>query len=200
MNKTEFLFALRENLSNLSESDINDFVEYYSEMIDDRIEEGLTEEAAVKDIGTPEEVANRIMDECSIPKLIKAKLTPKHKLKTWEIVLIAAGSPIWLSLLIAAFAVVISLLAALVSVIISFYAAAVSVGASTFAGLAGFVANCAQGNSQLGFAFLGCGIICAGLCILMFIGTNRLTNLIFVLLKKLVKTIKSRLIRKEETV
>lgn len=200
MNKQDFLSALAQNLGNLPEDDINGYKEYYSEMIDDRIEEGLTEEEAVADIGTPEEVASKILEEYSIPKLLKTKLKPKHKLRAWEIVLIAVGSPIWLSLLIAAFAVLVAFAASVIAVIISLYASAVSVGASTFAGIAGCVTNIIAGNLPLGLALLGCGICCAGLSILMFMGTNRLTKLLFILTKKLVKVFKTCLIRKEGNV
>ena len=54
-------------------------------------------------------------------KLIKEK-TPKRRLGVWEIVLLVLGSPIWLSLLIAAFAVILSLYISLWAVIISFWA------------------------------------------------------------------------------
>ena len=198
MTKAEFLNSLRENLSAFPENEINDYIEYYSEMIDDRIDDGLSEEEAVADIGTPQEVTDRIIKECSIPKLIKTKLRSKHKLSTWEIVLIAVGSPIWISLLAAVFAVLISIVASVFAVIISLYASSVSVGASTFAGIAGFVTNIMAGNSPLGLALLGCGLFCAGSSILIFMGTNRLTKLLVSLTAKLVKAIKTCLIRKDE--
>lgn len=200
MNKHEFLYSLREKLSGFSEADINDYIEYYSEMIDDRMEEGLSEEKAVAEMGSPEEIASRIISESSFPKLLKSKFKPKHKLKTWEIVLIALGAPIWFSLLVAAFAVLISLVASAFAVIVSLYAATVAVGASVLGGIAGCIANIILGNPHLGFALLGCGICCAGISILMFIGTNRLTKLLFSLCKKLTMQIKSRLARKEETI
>ncbi len=200
MNKQEFLCALEKELCSFSEEDIKGYKEYYSEMIDDRMEEGLSEEEAVADMGSPEEIASRIISESSFPKLLKSKFKPKHKLKAWEIVLIALGSPIWFSLLVAAFAVVISLVASAFAVIISLYAAAIAVGASTLGGIAGFITNNLLGNHHLGFALLGCGILCAGMSILMFIGMNRLTKLLLSLGKRLITVLKTRLVRKEETI
>ena len=55
-----------------------------------------------------------------------------RKMSTWEIVLIALGSPLWVPLLIAALAVVFSLYVSLWSVIISFFAVQASLLAVAF--------------------------------------------------------------------
>ena len=47
MGKEEFLFNLRKRLSLLPPGDIEDRILFYREMIDDRIDEGMPEEAAV---------------------------------------------------------------------------------------------------------------------------------------------------------
>ena len=44
MTKTEFLTKLRKLLGGLSENDIESSAAFYSEMIDDNIENGMTEE------------------------------------------------------------------------------------------------------------------------------------------------------------
>ena len=44
ITKQEFLLQLREKLSGLPQADIDERVAFYGEMIDDRVEEGLTEE------------------------------------------------------------------------------------------------------------------------------------------------------------
>ena len=44
MNKQEFLAGLRKGLSGLPQEDIEERLLFYSEMIDDRIEEGMEEE------------------------------------------------------------------------------------------------------------------------------------------------------------
>ena len=43
MNKQEFLLALRGALSDLPEADIKASLDYYAEIIDDQMEEGITE-------------------------------------------------------------------------------------------------------------------------------------------------------------
>ena len=48
MNKREFLASLRNGLYGLPQDDIEERLGFYAEMIDDRMEEGLTEEQAKK--------------------------------------------------------------------------------------------------------------------------------------------------------
>ena len=49
MNKSEFLGELEKSLSELPEKDRSRSLDYYGEMIDDRTEEGLSEEEAVEE-------------------------------------------------------------------------------------------------------------------------------------------------------
>ena len=49
MTKKEFLSSLRSKLQGLPPSDIDERISFYSEMIDDRMDEGKSEEEAVSD-------------------------------------------------------------------------------------------------------------------------------------------------------
>ncbi len=42
-------------------------------MIDDRVEEGLTEEEAISEIGTVNEILSQIIEEIPLSKLVKEK-------------------------------------------------------------------------------------------------------------------------------
>lgn len=53
MTKREFLEMLNERTSRLGEAERNRLLEYYGEIIDDRMEEGLTEAEAVAALGDP---------------------------------------------------------------------------------------------------------------------------------------------------
>ena len=44
MNKQEYLEWIRSRISAMPADDVNRFMDYYSEMIDDRVEDGLSEE------------------------------------------------------------------------------------------------------------------------------------------------------------
>ncbi|MBO7348531.1 MAG: DUF1700 domain-containing protein, partial [Spirochaetales bacterium] len=63
MTKQEFLKRLQDGLSGLPQSDIEDQLRFYSEMIDDRMEDGLSEEESVRLTGDPQEIAQRIIRE-----------------------------------------------------------------------------------------------------------------------------------------
>ena len=198
MNKQEFLVQLRKGLSGLPKDDIDERLTFYSEMIDDRMEDGIPEETAVCEIGAVDELVSQIIADIPLTKLVKEKITPKKKLKAWEIVLLVLGSPIWLSLLIAAFAVIFSLYVVLWSVIISLWAAFASFVACGLAGIAAGVYFAAGGNGLTGIAMIGAGIVCAGLSVFMFFGCKAATKGILNLTKKLAIQIKNCFIKKEE--
>ena len=57
MCKQEFLSQLRARLGGLPHRDVEERLNFYGEMIDDRMEEGRSEDEAVSDIGSVEEIA-----------------------------------------------------------------------------------------------------------------------------------------------
>ena len=63
MRKQDFLSALKTSLLGLPKQDVEEHLNFYSEMIDDRMEEGRTEEEAVADIGSVEEIATQIPNQ-----------------------------------------------------------------------------------------------------------------------------------------
>ena len=95
MNKQEFLSELRSVLSGLPQDDIEERIAFYGEMIDDRMEEGLTEEEAVAEAGNINEIKTQIVADIPLQKLVKEKVKPKRALRGWEIVLIVLGFPVW---------------------------------------------------------------------------------------------------------
>ena len=104
MDKIDFLSALENALAGLPADDIDRSIDYYSEMIDDMTENGLSEEEAISSVGSLDEIVNQIITEIPITKLVKERIKKKRALGTFEIILLILGSPIWLSLLIAAIA------------------------------------------------------------------------------------------------
>ena len=60
MNKNEFLIELESRLELLPKKEVENYVEFYSEMIDDRVEEGKTEAEAIRDIGGIEKVIKEL--------------------------------------------------------------------------------------------------------------------------------------------
>ena len=198
MNKQEFLVQLRKGLSGLPKDDIDERLTFYSEMIDDRMEEGLSEETAVREIGTVDELISQIIADIPLTKLVKERITPNKRLKAWEIVLLVLGSPIWLSILIAVFAVILSLYVSLWSVIIALWAVFVSLIGCVLGCIAGGIVFACCGNVLTGIAMIGASLVCAGLSVFMFYGCKAVTKGILILTKKLAVWIKNCFIKKEE--
>ena len=198
MNKQEFLIQLRKGLSGLPQKDIDERLAFYGEMIDDRIEDGIPEETAVGELGEVGELVSQIIADIPLGKLVKEKITPKEKLKAWEIVLLVLGSPVWLPLLIAAFAVILSLYVVVWSVIIVLWAVFGSLAGCAVAGMIAGVYFVTGGSSLTGIAVIGAGIVCAGLSIFAFFGCKAATKGILALTKKLAVRVKNRFIKKEE--
>lgn len=197
MTKYDFLDLLKQKLSGLPEDDLNERLNFYSEMIEDRMEEGLTEEEAVAAIGDAEDIVSQILEDTPLTKLVKQKMKPKRKRKTWETVLIILGFPVWFSLLAAAFAVVFSLYVSLWSIIISLWACVASLGACSAGGvISGGVLAC-TGNVPAGVAAIGAGVVCAGLFILFLYGTKAATDGMVLFTKKLALAIKRSFMKVE---
>ena len=99
MQKTEFLDRLRAALADLPAEELEKTLGYYAEMIEDRMEDGMDEEAAVAAMGDPEAVAREILLDAPLGTLVRAKIKPKRALSGWEILLLVLGAPLWLPLL-----------------------------------------------------------------------------------------------------
>ena len=197
MTKHEFITQLRVKLSGLPEREVEERLDFYAEMIDDCIEDGRTEEEAVAQIGSVDEVASQIVADIPLLAIAKKKIKPARRLKTWEIVLLAVGSPVWVPLLIAAPAVAFALYVSLWAVIVSLWAAFGSLVGGAFAGIASGLALSTGSNVPAGWALISAGVVCAGLSIFVFFGCKAATRGIVMLAGKTVLTIKRLFIKKE---
>ena len=198
MTKIEFISQLRNGLADFPEKDLERYIDYYSEIIDDKIEDGMSEKKALESIGTPEEVISKILNETPLPKLVKNKIKPKRKLSTFELLLIIAGSPVWISLLAAAASVIIAILASIVSVIISLWAANLAFALSGIVGVVGLFFFLSQGNPAAAFFVFGCGLFLAGTSVFIFCGLKSLTVYTVKSCKQLTLNLKRSIIKKEE--
>lgn len=169
MNKLEFLFELEERLRGLPDEDRKKSLEYYFEIIDDRMDEGLSEEQAVEACGNVDEIAEQIIMDTPISKLVKQKNKTRRRMQPWETVLIVLGFPIWFSLAVAVFCVLLAISIVLWVVVMCVFVAGIACGACAFALSVAAIVAFFTGNYLPGLCFLGCGMICAGLTILFFL-------------------------------
>jgi uncharacterized membrane protein len=160
-------------------------------MIDDRIEDGLCEEDAVKAVGTVDEIAAQIVGEYRPAENEEKVSSPKRKLKAWEIVLLILGAPLWIPLLMSVFSVILSLYITVWSGIISFWAVFGSLVGVAFGGLLGGIVTICTGNALSGIATVGVSLACGGLAIFAFLGCRAASDGVILLTKKIILGIKN---------
>ena len=199
MDKAQFLEELKRRLSGLPQSELEERLLFYSEMIDDRVEDGLTEEEAVAGIGSVDALVEQIMAEIPLSRLVKEKVRQRRGLKAWEILLLVLGSPVWLPLLIAAFAVCLSLYVTAWAILISLWAVDLSLAVCALAGLFTAVWYLIRGNFAGAGFLLGGASVCAGLAILLFFGCVGLTKGLLRFTKKILIGIKGMVMGKEKS-
>lgn len=197
MDKKEFLSALEARLAGLPEADRQASLDFYAEMLDDLTEGGMTEQEAVDSLGSVDAIAEEILMDIPLPKLIKAKMKPKRRMRAWEIVLLAVGSPVWFPILIALFAVALSLYITLWAVVLSLYAADLAFAVSAPAGIVAAILLFVQGEAAGGLLFLGAGLVLAGLTVLWLLLCNLTAKGTWQLGKLTLRGIKACFVRKK---
>lgn len=198
MKKNELIEQLSARLSGLPSDDIENMVDYYSEMIDERIEDGIDEEEAVAAIGDLDEIVSQILSEIPISKLVKAKVNQKSKLSALQITLIIMGAPLWIPILIAILAVIFSVFVAIFSLVISAFSVVVSFGGVALGGILGALVYIFIGMNINAVVLFGIGVFSAGATILSFILSLEFAKLVIKLIKKTFIWIKFSFIRKGE--
>lgn len=136
MTKHEFISELQLRLKGIPENELLKSILYYEEMIDDRIEDGMSEEEAVADLGSVQSIADEILSVFSIPALMKAKVADNKNSSSNEglwLILMIVGFPIWFPLLTAFGAVIFSFYIVVWALIFVLYALLFSFGIGSLA-------------------------------------------------------------------
>lgn len=185
MRKDEFLKELERKISGLPKEDIKERLEFYSEMIDDRMEEGLSEEEAVAQIGLVDVVVSDIANETPLFRLVKEKAKPKRKIKGWEILLLVLGFPLWFPLLTVGFVLLLVGYILIWVFVIVAYTIELSVIASAFGGIVMiFVTHFNLFYIAVTMLAIGGAILLFPLCKLVTVSTVKLTKRIALSIKK----------------
>lgn len=197
MGKQEFLTALSKGLSGLPRNDRAERLAFYSDLIDDQIEEGLSEEEAVAAMAPVEQIVAQVLAEYPAAEATDKAANPKRQLGTGEIILLVLGAPIWLSLAIAVFAVILSLYVCLWSVIISLWAVFGAFAGCSLGGILAGVLLIPGGSTTSGLTMLAAGILFTGLSIFLFFGCKAATKGTMLLTKKTAIWIRHCISKKE---
>ena len=191
MNKQDFINQLRAKLHGLPGRELEERLNFYGEMIDDRMEDGRTEEEAVAEIGSVEEIAVQILAEKLLGKIVTTEKTkPPKRFSAWEIVLLCLGAPIWISLAVAAFSVLLSLYVVLWSLVIAAWSVFASLIGGAVGGVGASVVFFCQGNGYVGAAMIGAALVCAGLSVFLCFGCKAATKGTWLLVRGVIVGIK----------
>lgn len=185
MTKLEFILALNEKLKACPKAEVQQRLSFYTEMIEDRMEDGLSEEEAVAAVGDVERIAAEIAAELTPEEAPKPPKPAPREWKTWVIVLLIVGSPVWFSLAVAAGSVALSLYVSVWAVIISLWAVFGALVACGVCGIACGIGFAFGGYIFPGLAVVAAALVCAGLSILAFFGCKAITDLTVTLTKRL---------------
>lgn len=191
MTKQEFLQQLSAKLEGVPEEEKLKSIDFYSEMMDDRMEDGMSEEEAVEAVGTVDDAVKEILSSIPLSDLIRSRKDSRGKLKTWQIVLLAVGSPVWVPLLIAFFAVLLALYVALWAVVVSFFAADIALFVSGIASVIVGIAAIFRLGSTWALAAVGGGLILTGGSVMLIVPLSKLAKATAKLAKVIVLWIKS---------
>ena len=197
MKKSEYLDQLRKALIENEIPNTDQMIDFYEEMIDDRMEEGMTEEAAVLAMEDIDSVVSQAKMDMPITSLVTAKVKESHDRAKEKgngvlwIILAVLGFPVWFPLLTAFFVVLVALFAAMWAVVISLFAAVFSLGiaaAASFAAGFGVLFGWIPLGTSL--AFWGCALVLAGLFLLLWRPVGALAGGLTLLIKATFRKIK----------
>ncbi len=178
MNKAEFLAEIRRKIQGLPQSDIEKFLDYYAEMIDDYTEDGHTEEEAIRELGSVEQIVEQILKETPLPRLVQEKVRPTRTLRAGEIILLLLGSPLWVPMVLSVALLFFSVYALVWMVIVLLYAVDAAILFGGVAGMFCLLPFSLSGNVPQGIFTFGAGLVCIGVGLLFFFVCNKIAGII----------------------
>ena len=194
MSRDAFIGELRHRMAGLPQQTVERTVEYYSELIADSVEDGMSEEEAVARLESLEEIVANVVKDTPLSQIVQTRVQEKKAkgVSGWVIALLILGAPVWLPLLIAALVVLFALFIALWAVVIALWAVVAAVILAALAAMVGGVIELARMHLAQGLVLLGGGLMCLGLCALAFLlmklitlGTVKLCKLLWTGVKSL---------------
>ncbi len=162
MRKREFLRRLGQELSHLDRDERNDILDYYDELIEDRIEKtGNSESDVIYDLGEIEDIARRVdpthrrkfkyEEEEELPR--KKSRRRRSSKSIIGIILSICLIPLWIVIFVTLFAAIVTILCAGVG---SFAGGVICI----WHGCTLFTSAWAQGLFRIGIGIIVLGIVC----------------------------------------
>ena len=196
MSKDAFIGELRHRMAGLPKEAVDRTVEYYSELIADSMEDGLSEEEAVSRLGSLDEIVANVVKDTPLSQIVETRIREQKAkrggIRAWEVILLVLGAPLWLPLLLAVLAVVLALYVTLWAVVIALWAAVLAVVLTGVAAVGVGIFELIRLHVPQGLVLLGGGLVCLGLCALLYllmklltVGTVKLCKWVWIGIKSL---------------
>jgi len=189
MLKPEFINTLSSHLHYLPPLERDRAIEYYCELISDKVENGMAEEDVIAEFGNISQLANTILEENNF--------SPPKKKSKWEeykvliIILLVLGSPVLFGLAMGALGILIGLIATVFSLGIALISMCFAFGVS---GIVALITSfmLLPTNPSAGIFQMGTGLILIGSSVLLTIGCVYLVKLLIKLIKYISNSARKR--------
>ena len=187
MNRNKFLKELNKLINTLPKEEKDDVINYYSEYFDDA---GVdNENEVIKKLGTPKEVADKILEDYNNKSEKNLNNKSKNKIPTWLIIVIVIlGIPIGIPIIIAILAIIFSILLSVFAFLLAFF---ISSMALFMSGIIIMIFSIVVMFNHFPTALMlfGISLIFLGISVLIYLGVYILTKK---LIKYIIKLIKNR--------
>lgn len=167
MKKAEFVELLRQELAVLPQGELDKHLNYFEELINDMMDDGMSEEEATARLGDPSQAAKQILE--SMPNPPKPTFRPEKanvkKVSFWMALGLILSSPLWITLLAVGVAVIVTV----VVVVLAVLAAVCAVVLALIVGGIGMIVASfltVGTSAATGAVMVGVGLLCVGLGIL----------------------------------
>jgi len=187
MTKEQYLNDLEQKLSKIPAQDKENAMNFYTEYIDDALENGKTIEDVQKALGKPEEVAAKIIADFSVNR-VKEKPSLSNGLKALIAVLGVCALPLALPAAIAVVAIIFALLVAVFSIVFSLIMTAFGLFLAV-AVIIGVAVALLFTDPLLGMVTLGASFVASGILILLGYCFIKLASLLVAGTTYLIKSI-----------
>ena len=163
MNRNQFIDILARKLSKMPEKELKQTIDYYYEIISDKMNDGMTEEQAIESLGSLDEIVTDTLSDASD----SCETVKEKKESKWKNITIGATAIIWVPVLIGLFGGLIALYISLWAIVISLGAITLATGVGTLVSILGIVDIC-TGAVASGLTIISMGIGSLGLSFIFY--------------------------------
>lgn len=165
MTKNEFTRVLKGRINHLPKAERRKILQYYYEMISERMEDGMTEEEAINALGDIDELLSEYTPVSKEPRR-GAKLRP------WHIIMLIIGAPLWIPLVAAMLVIMLAFYIIIWVLVAVAYVVFMALAVCGFACMLTAIFSMFSGGAPYFFMLLGAGAVLSGLAVFWLMVCN----------------------------